>query len=216
MTVDQIQQIVDSADPHDGFRVKEVVLGEGPSADHSLWIVYNKDGVASNPPWFIGSNGNIGKKIWERRGMTDAAYGEKIRLKLVMEALCRFINTCGDVKQFEAAVDAFYVMHQGAEICFHIDDYHLIDTAVNTEGVYEHVFAADGQPLAVQWVEDQFYQTVPLSDLQKQQREAEEQQPYVEFFAGDNGEGGEGLAVQSETDPEQPPQVAGELEGPVS
>ncbi len=174
-TREKIETLIASASAHDGFQVKTVEVGN----EHSLYLVFYQNGEPVNPPWLADNDPNVGQMIWCRRNMTDKDYGDKARLKLLADALCRFLNTCGTWAEIKYINSVLWDMSQGS-FKFEIPGYHLIGSSVNTEGVYEHVFASPDAMWGIRWVENQFFDVISLTELGHEIADADADGRYVD------------------------------------
>ena len=59
----EVEQLIADATPHDGFQVKDIVVGD----EHSLHLVFYANGIPANPPWLIGSDAKPYKEVWCKR-----------------------------------------------------------------------------------------------------------------------------------------------------
>jgi len=191
------EQIAEHADPGDGYCVIEnrLATDEETNRDYeiSLHFGFRQDGqlVLTSPAWVVGTEPELTVEAFKAKQPTDADYGRKARLKLLMATLCRFVNTGGTLN------DIYDMMAKMGNVCgdvsFIIPGFHLIDSAINEEGVYEHLFAKDGEIMAIRLVEGKFVDAVPLADLQEEAQPEEE--PHV-IFTEPSTSGPDRLEVQ--------------------
>lgn len=82
---------------------------------------------------------------------TPAAKGAVERLRLVMDAVCRYFTTGGTWREFDNALKKAEKVVKGG-VAF--PGYHLVTSYSTTDGDYQHVFAADDESgRAVLWNE---------------------------------------------------------------
>jgi hypothetical protein len=161
-----VQDLVKHMMPQDGFHIRETVIGDF----RALEMIYCVDGISVSP--FPYGPGVV--EIWSHRvkGESEnfaAVMGERDRLALLGEALCRFINTGGSREQLEIITKQLDRFMGPQEV--QIPGYNLVSSGMNSEGVFEHLFASPQSLWAIRWVENHF---VDVVDFACEVREAEE------------------------------------------
>ena len=158
----ELEKMLANANPDDGFRVRETVAGD----EHALHIGLLADGRPVRD--FT--------EAWKVVAPNAKQYGEKQRVRLLLEALCRFLSTGGTIAELTKHVNDVKQMTNNGNITVWSDEHYLISSIIDTDGNYEHVFAKDGNPFAVRWVEGLFYDVIPLSDIRRDLEAAEPEQ----------------------------------------
>jgi hypothetical protein len=83
--------------------------------------------------------------------VVQGSEGEAIRLQLVMDATARYLSTGGNWEELLAAQALFQQFALGGMV---FKGYHLVDSYLTTENVFQHVFATDNEDgNAVLWQE---------------------------------------------------------------
>jgi hypothetical protein len=159
ITKKEIEQAIFTADASDGFRVQRVTLGD----EYSLHLGFY---VGGRP---VDLGGKATRQIWCRDNPSDKDLGDMFRVQLFAEALCRFFNTGGDWKMFEWLIGEMRQMSQAGTP--DILGFHLIDSAFNTDGVAEHMFARDDSQHVIRWVEGRFFDVLSLVQVQNEVQE---------------------------------------------
>lgn len=128
----------------DGFHVVKVELG--PVLTLTVMTYYG--GVLCN----VNSDPeNASVEILDLYDPTPAQRGGAERLRLVMDAVCRYFTTGGTWAELSQALATARKVVQGG-VAF--PGYHLVTSYSTTDGDYQHVFAADdGSGRAVLWNE---------------------------------------------------------------
>lgn len=138
---------ISGMDPRDGFRILAHELVE---REISLHVGLFSGGEIDRG--FGGEEGSIQVTSWDHP--TPDRRGDCTRLRLLLEAVCRFFNTGGTWEQFDRSIG---VLRDAIPDGRFLHGYYYADGAVNTEGNYEHVFIDDSPSgLVVRWVEDMF------------------------------------------------------------
>ena len=143
----RLEEQLSGMSPADGFHVEQVQCGD----EVSLHLVWRHEG-------------NVVAPFWRKQQLTDKDHGERARLTILTESLCRFINSGGAYADLDRAVTTLRDF-TGASELQSLPGYYLIDSAINTAGEYEHVFASDTSSLAIRWVEDSFIDVISLEDF---------------------------------------------------
>ena len=164
----ELEAMLDGTDPHDGLRAEEVVVGK----EHSLFLVFRSGGVMAEMPGLVLTDYDPQTGLLIRTmGDSDVELGTMDRLKLAMAAMCRYINTGGNGDALRAMAS---IVANAAEQCVaKLPGFELIESKINDEGAFEHLFAALNEPNAIRWVEDQFFDVVSMNDLRNQAQQAE-------------------------------------------
>jgi len=163
MTRGKIEGAVSGADPDDGFGVTEIKVGP----EQSLHLVFNQNGRPVVPMW-LGEEEKPTSLLFRKTNLTDREYGEKNRLRWLAKSCCRFINTGGSWDELRDTVHKLETFSHGVQFEPVIAGFHLIHTDYNSDGVFEHVFAADDCDHAIRWVEGEFFDVITLDDLHKE------------------------------------------------
>jgi hypothetical protein len=188
--------VFDRLDPKDGFHV---VLAENAGL-LGVYCVCYAGGEVTNP--FVGAHygdspedpldGSVMIQCWP--SPTEGQRGQAIRLQLVLDAVARYLTTGG---RWRDLYDAVKLMEPIAVGGIDFGDFHLVESYVTTEGVYQHVFAKEGGE-AILWEEPTqavsgglvggFIDRTTLEAI----REAQENDGWEEEGGGDepDGEGG--------------------------
>lgn len=166
-TKNELDKFIADTDPRDGFGISESTLGTYVS----LNLIFRQGGNCQPLPW-DPSRAFVEIQRWNKP-LSDADYGEKRRIILLLEAMCRFLNTGGSFRHIDFLVAQLRETTAGGSREFGFPDYHLIDSSLNDDGDFEHVFASDTSPYAVRWVEGEFLDVVPLADMKRELDEEE-------------------------------------------
>jgi hypothetical protein len=93
---------------------------------------------------------NTSVELLDHTDPTPQQRGAVERLRLVMDAVCRYFTTGGSWLELGHALKtAAKVITDGIQF----PGYHLVTSYSTTDGDYQHVFAKDGTTLAVLWNE---------------------------------------------------------------
>lgn len=165
------EEIADEMDPHDGFGVQQADAGEG----HSVTVLFRAGGVPVMRPW-EADDADAGVSVWSATGNDPETLGEEARARVFVEAACRFLNTGGSMSEMYDLLDrtgSFFRDNDAGTVAAGIAGYHLVDTALNTDGTYEHVFAPDDrQGRYLRWVEGQFVDAISATQFANDMEEA--------------------------------------------
>lgn len=135
--------------PVDGYRV--FFLDERPQAVRVVAAVY----CGGRPLLFFNSEDRCPTRhvvLWQGDA-DDTDHGIARRIYYLADALCRFFNTGGAASELDDVVERFLTEVASGPLQLP-QGYRLIDSYVNDDGHYEHVFAPPegGRPFV--WVED--------------------------------------------------------------
>ncbi len=182
LTAREVKDMLVDTHPEDGFRVLDVSVGDR----YALYVVFRNEGVRVDLP---------GREmqaflLWEIESPTPEQLGEKARIKLLVDAMCRYVNTGGDPNticdwgmRLKDACNGAIVSMPG--------DYKLIDSDINSEGRYEHLFRSAHSNQIVRWVENQFLDVFPLTTLQREKADNDAAERASEIHTGEDRETGD-------------------------
>lgn len=100
--------------------------------------------------------------VYEARAGDDRAFGEAQRVQHLLDAVCRFFNTGGTRQQL---LDTLGPACDFVNTPIVLPGYYLLETYLNADNVYEHVFVSDDHDDAVLWVEGTFVELVPWATV---------------------------------------------------
>jgi hypothetical protein len=152
-------------EPNDGFKIIHNELGN----DLSLHIGVNYRGELSNLHDRDPEDATVEIAEWKDPSPAEAA--ECTRLQLVLEGVARYLSTGGNWNELNAALERMRMIATGG---IQYAGYHLLDSYLNTEGDFEHIFVQTGTNNAVLWVEGQFLERKTLEQIRREQEEEEE------------------------------------------
>jgi hypothetical protein len=166
LTKEQIEKLALETDPNDGLRVKDIKIGN----DRSLHLGF----FVKGRPVRINEDETepVTREVWARSNLTDKDCGDRDRAKLLLESICRFINTGGTWSEINWLLGEARRASQGNILKFGFDGFHLINSAFDTDGACEHLFAKDNCPYIIRWVEGQFMDVVTETALLNEARQA--------------------------------------------
>jgi hypothetical protein len=145
-----------ASDPADGYRVVPQELGAAVA-----WLEIQLLSGGETVPGF--QEGALSVELTSWSNPDAPQFGERSRLQFVLEAVCRYLNTGGDWEDLKRVLMVMMAVAPGGR---HLGGYYYLGGELNSEGVFEHLFAkGDGSGAAVRWVENQFVEPVDLSKL---------------------------------------------------
>ncbi len=163
------EDVIKDADPDDGLNVVEVNLGG--NADVSLHVAFRREGELVPLVDVLGVTPTAKDSIcfWEYSSPNSRSLGALARIKGLVQALCRFLNTGGtfaEMKDMHDTLEELFCAGSHDRPILKIPGFHLLTTGINDEGEHEHLFAADdGGFEGIRWVEGRFIESVDLSDM---------------------------------------------------
>lgn len=138
--------IFDRLDAKDGFHIVQIDQGMAVSLHCQAYgggRLYNL--VDEKNPDLA----TVQVKEWLGPGPVD--YGECARLRLVLDAVARYLTTGGS---WDELTDGLKTMSRVALNGMAYNGYHLLDSYVTVgEAVYQHIFVKDGTDEAILWEE---------------------------------------------------------------
>lgn len=155
----EVKDLLMDTHPEDGFRVLDVIVADR----HALYVVLRTDGVRVDLP---------GRELeaylmWGQTAPTPEQLGDKARTKLLIDAMCRYVNTggttadlCGWGERLKYACNGAVMTMPGG--------FKLIDSILNTEGNHEHLFQSEQSNQIIRWTEQQFFDVFPRVELQRE------------------------------------------------
>lgn len=161
----------------DGYRIQEVSLGAPEQPSHlSLHLTVEGGGDLVNLANDPAHEGTVELATYDKP--TTAQMGAICRERLVMEAVCRYLNTGGVLENLQGMLTAIEPLVSGTLV---FPGFHLLDSTPNQTNAYEHIFVADDPDSneAVVWVEGDsgFIDCTTLEairDVQRRNRQEEE------------------------------------------
>lgn len=139
------ETVFDRLNPKDGFHVVEINLGVSVALHCQAYgngELYNL--VDETDP----TKATV--QIAEWMGPGPAEFGQCTRLRLVLEAVARYLTTGGCWDELTQAMRA---MSKVAINGMAYPGYHLLESYVTSEWAYQHIFVRDGTNEAVLWEE---------------------------------------------------------------
>jgi hypothetical protein len=160
-----VEQILKNVDPNDGLTVERVDLGGG--SDVSLHYAFREGGALVDAPIYNEANA----EFWSSKSPDSRDLGDASRLMEVMKGVCRFFNTGGTMMQLMHAVSILKTMTMiDHSWSMDIPGFHLINTQLNSDGEYEHLFASNDGTSGIRWVEGRFIEPISLVDIANEMR----------------------------------------------
>jgi len=155
--------------PDDGFRV---IRHDMDGLEISLHVGLYVGGELQNV--FDSAPEDATVEIWSRSPPQHDDYGARQRVRLVAEAICRFLNAGGTWDELLEVQNRMQLVAQGP---ISIDGWRYMDGYVDTEGNFTHVFLADDNSgRVVRWVEGEFIDTdLTLHDLAAEMEEDDQE-----------------------------------------
>lgn len=138
-----MHDLFDRLDPKDGFHV---VLSETAGLT-SLYCVCYAGGEINNP---FGGSSDGSVLLTEVASPNEEQNGSLIRLHLVLEAVARYLRTGGTWEALEHGMTGIRTLAPGGIV---FPGYHLVESYVTTEMLYQHVFRKIDTDEAVVWEE---------------------------------------------------------------
>jgi len=164
------EELLQGVEATDGLRVVEVNLGQG--ANVSLHFAFRQGGELVSPNLLDTGENRDSVEFWERRNLGPRQMGEKTRVRELAEAVCRFLNTGGQLQELQGISSLLGLLLQG-NWSLSIPGYYLLETHVNEDGDYEHLFAPESGIKGIRWVEGSFIEPVDLTDVLNELRAEE-------------------------------------------
>ncbi|MCI0420751.1 MAG: hypothetical protein L0312_16245 [Acidobacteria bacterium] len=157
--------IFDSMDPRDGFRIRSIEK----ETRASLHAEFYQGGELAL--CFGLSDEDATVEILEWLNPVPADHGSARRLFLVLDALCRYLNTGGQWEQLDKAIERLRILARGGLV---FTGYHYLEGDSTKDGTYQHIFVKNGTEQAVRWEEwdakgHGFIDRLTLSELREQQ-----------------------------------------------
>lgn len=154
--------------PRDGFYVERVDLPPvGTPTSVSLHGCVRMEDERANLFDVDPDEATVELATW--REAQPADLGAAKRLELVLESICRYLNTGGNWNEFDEVLRRLRKVARGGLL---FPGFHLLDSYLNTEGNFEHIFVKTGTNKAVLWVEGQFIERKTLEEILHEQEEA--------------------------------------------
>ena len=144
-------------DALDGYRV--VVVDNRPVSVAVYGEIFAKGRAASRAFPQIPE----AQLLFEARADDDREFGGAQRAQHFADAVFRFFNTGGTNDEFVEILKRMKPLLVGPMIL--PDGYYLLESYLNTDNAFEHVFISDTQDEAVVWVEGQFWDMVPWAEI---------------------------------------------------
>ncbi len=176
----------DRLDPRDGYRVTECNQGE---LEISLHVGLYGDGDLQDA--FDGDPQNATQEIWQCKLPEATDHGTRARVRLAMEAICRYFNSGGTWEELEDVQRLARPVVRG----LHLDGWHYFDGYIDTDSNFTHIWVSDVGGM-VRWVEGEYIDTnLTLADLERELEEddTEEAIHHQPAASGSEGAGEETL-----------------------
>ncbi len=149
----------------------ETELRDNLDADDGYQVVVNDNRPLSvtvyGEPFAKGRSAAQGAEqsvlLWEARADDARAFGHAQRVQHLADAVFRFMNTGGTAAELSDAMKKIAKVIGGPLTL--PDGYFLLETYLNTDNYYEHVFVSPTQDEAVVWVEKGFVDLVPWQTI---------------------------------------------------
>lgn len=136
-------------EPTDGFHVVSIELGSSLSLFAQVYF----GGHIQHPLGVNEQADDAASEIIQWVDPTPEQRGECIRLQLCLDAIARYLTTGGTWEQLNKAS---WWLRQAFTDGIQYPGYHLYDSFVTTEGVYQHIFVRTGTEDAVVWEESAY------------------------------------------------------------
>lgn len=104
--------------------------------------------------------------LFEARADEDREFGAAQRAQHLCDAVFRFFNTGGTQGELMHLMSAMSPLLKHGPVTLP-DGYFLLESYLNTDNVFEHLFISDTQPEAVVWVEDTFLDLVGWDQIKQ-------------------------------------------------
>jgi hypothetical protein len=195
---DMLKHTVDESNACDGFRVVETIRGNR----YWMHLAYYQDGEMQDvPTWDTDLTRGI--LLWKENDPTPRQLGEAKRIKMFVEAMCRFLNSGGVWVEMELFLDMCRTKTAETAVSFQRLGFHLLDTYISSEGRNEHVFASSDDRNVIRWVEDGFIDLLPAHAYLEEESQ-EDTEAYIDGQYGDTrrprGEEGEPRQLSGKED----------------
>lgn len=187
LTAREVKELLVNTHPEDGFRVLDVTV----STRHALYVVFRSEGVRVDLP----GREQEAYLVWEADAPSAEKLGEKARVKLLVDAMCRYVNTGGDPADLCDWGEHVQTACNGAIVAMP-GGFRLIDSDFNSEGRYEHLFRSPQSNQVVRWVENQFLDVFPITTLQREKAANDAAERDAEVFLVETGEAGDPADVR--------------------
>jgi hypothetical protein len=191
-----LEKLLENVAANDGLGVMAVDLGAGSSL--SLHFVFRSGGELVPPRAVLPSgDGETSVEFWSRKRADSRAMGEAARMGELAKALCRFLNTGGQMQEVQSLVSELsFLVHTDWHMT--IPGFSLLTTHVNEDGEWEHLFAPDKGVDGIRWVENRYIEPVGLVDLVNERTREEssgsEESEHVELLPEAGAEPSKGAA----------------------
>ncbi len=143
--------------PDDGYRV--VVVDNRPISVAVYGEIFAKGRSIST----LFPNLPDAVLLYEARAEQGREFGAAQRVQHLADAVFRFLNTGGTREELAETLKTLRPLI-AAPLTIP-DGYYLLESYLNTDNVYEHVFVSDAQDEAVVWVENTFVDLVPWQEI---------------------------------------------------
>lgn len=151
-------ELAQDLDPEDGFHVADF----GTGGAYELALVFREKGVLANLP---GTTTNYHTMLTVSD--PDARDAGRVRRTYhMLRALCRYINTGGSTDDLRALCETMCLAM--GRVSLDLDGFFLLASDINTEGVFEHVFAREDSSDCIRVVEDRFVDLVTLEEMENE------------------------------------------------
>jgi len=159
---DPVEEMFRRMSPEDGFRiVREDIPTRHPTMVVALNLALREEGEIVNAfDAHTGKDATV--KLWERRKPSNVDIGASHRLEHFLEGFCRYFNTGGSWDELNAILPSLKTFIKGG---LSLIGWHLIDTYLDTDNNWTHIFIKDGSDKVIVWVEDNFIDFKKLEDL---------------------------------------------------
>lgn len=153
MADDPVEQAFLDASPRDGWRIV-------PEDKHSVialsLAMYSHDVIQAS------------ELLFEKKKPDNIDRGAMRRLRLLLDAVCRYFTTGGDWPEFETVLSELRGSLTGGLL---FPGWHYVDGWLGDDGNFVHLFAKDGDDKAAMWVEDSRIVMTKFSKLGAEQME---------------------------------------------
>ena len=156
MTENELHEQMDALD---GYRV--VVVDNRPVSMAVYGEIFAKGRAASKAFPQIPE----AQLLYEARADNDREFGGAQRSQHFADAVFRFFNTGGTNDEFVEILKRMRPLLVGPMVL--PDGYYLLESYLNTDNAFEHVFVSNEQDEAVVWVEGQFWDMVPWEEIRR-------------------------------------------------
>jgi hypothetical protein len=148
----------DELQPTDGYSVFEAGLGD---QEAGIYLGMRMHGEIKE---FLTLGDESSVEVWNRLKPKVEDLGDRRRALLLAEAVCRYFNTGGDWDELNSLLPTMGAVIKGGLV---FPGWRFMDSYIDTDGNFTHVFVEEKGNKVVRWVEGQFVDTgLTLEDLQ--------------------------------------------------